>query len=151
MFALRRSVVSSAPRAFSTTARASMAKINIIGNLAGPPTVEATSTGHEIIKYSVASNSGPKDNRQTSWFNVAAFTEEGPRRDFLTSLEKGTMVYVEGDAKMTVYSDKETGKNRQALSITQRIHSTLISVPTSAADESNSGSIEVLKRPVLSE
>lgn len=89
MFALRRQLPAASARAFSTTARASMAKINIIGHLAGPPTVEPTSTGQDIIKYSVASNSGPKDNRHTSWFNVASFAEEGPRRDFLVSLEKG--------------------------------------------------------------
>jgi hypothetical protein len=90
MFALRRTVVPTlSSRAFSTTTRASMAKISIIGNLAGPPSLEATSTGHEIIKFSVASNTGNKDNRHTSWFNVASFVEEGPKRDFLTSLEKG--------------------------------------------------------------
>lgn len=86
----RPAAVAASSRLFSSTARAQLAKITIVGNLAGPPLVEATSTGNEIIKYSVASNSGPKDNRQTSWFNVAVFgADEGPRRDFLTGLEKG--------------------------------------------------------------
>lgn len=89
---LARRATAAAPslaRAFSASARRDIAKITLVGNLAASPEVRPTSTGREILEYSVASNSGPKDNRQTSWFKVAAFIEEGPRRDFLTSLPKG--------------------------------------------------------------
>lgn len=87
----RRSALASvsAARAFSTSSPRSIARLSIIGNLADTPEVVSTSSGREIIRYAVASNSGPRDNRQTSWFRVAAFTEEGPRRDFLLSLPKG--------------------------------------------------------------
>lgn len=78
----------SATRAFSTSAPRSVARISIIGNLADTPELQPTSSGREILKYAVASNSGPKDNRQTSWFRVTSFAE-GPRRDFLLSLPKG--------------------------------------------------------------
>lgn len=89
---LTRRATAAAPslaRAFSATARRDIAKITLVGNLAATPEVKATSTGREIVEYAVASNSGPRDNRTTSWFRVAAFIEEGPRRDFLTSLPKG--------------------------------------------------------------
>lgn len=76
-------------RAFSTTATRPVARITIVGHLADTPELQATSTGHEILKYAVASNTGPKDNRKTSWFRVASFEPEGPRRDFLRSLPKG--------------------------------------------------------------
>ncbi|KAK1462833.1 single-strand binding protein family [Colletotrichum melonis] len=119
--------MASAARAFSTTPSNNVARITIVGNLADAPEVVPTSTGREIIRYAVASNTGPKDNRQTSWFRVTSFEAEGPRRDFLQSLPKGTLVYVEGEAAMRAYQDAE-GKNRSSLSIIQR-------------------SIEVLKRP----
>lgn len=77
-----------AARAFSTSAPRSVARISIIGNLADTPEVIATNSGREILKYAVASNSGPKDNRQTSWFRVTSFAE-GPRKDYLMGLPKG--------------------------------------------------------------
>lgn len=91
--ALFRRASSAAPRIaaynFSTTSSRGVARITIVGNLADTPELQATSTGHEVLKYAVASNSGPKDNRQTSWFRVASFEAPGPRRDYLQSLPKG--------------------------------------------------------------
>ncbi|KAG7124570.1 Single-stranded DNA-binding protein RIM1 like [Verticillium longisporum] len=89
--------------------------------------MQAEDEGRRVLKYAVASNSGPKDNRQTSWFRVASFEQPGPRRDYLQSLPKGSLVFVEGDASMNTYQDAE-GKTRSSLSIIQR-------------------NIEVLKRP----
>ncbi|GKT88087.1 ssDNA binding protein [Colletotrichum tofieldiae] len=135
-------------RAFSTSPSHNVARITIVGNLADTPEIHPTSTGREILKYAVASNSGPKDNRQTSWFRVTSFEPEGPRRDFLQSLPKGTtpdlkqswkrsagmlmcgyrsLVFVEGDASMSTYQDAE-GKTRSSLNVVQR-------------------NIEVLRRP----
>ncbi|KAK8114838.1 Single-stranded DNA-binding protein RIM1 [Apiospora kogelbergensis] len=119
-------------RAFSASAVRPRAKITIIGNLAATPEVRPTSTGREIIEYAVASNSGPKDKRVTSWFRVASFEPEGPRRDFLTSLPKGAMVYVEGNCVMNTYEDAETGKSRSSLNVYQT-------------------DIEVLRRPAPTE
>ncbi|KAI1143770.1 nucleic acid-binding protein [Hypoxylon sp. FL0543] len=124
-------VAPSLSRAFSASARRDIAKITLVGNLAATPEVKATSTGREVVEYAVASNSGRGENRHTSWFRVAAFIEEGPRRDFLTSLPKGSTVYVEGDAIMNTYNDAE-GKPRSALNLYQR-------------------NIEVLRRPTPTE
>ncbi|KAI1337946.1 nucleic acid-binding protein [Xylariaceae sp. FL0016] len=106
-------------RSFSASARRDIAKMTIVGNLAATPEIKATSTGREILEYAVASNSGPRDKQTTSWFKVASFIEEGPRRDYLASLPKGTTVYVEGDAVMNSYEDAE-GQKRSSLSIYQR-------------------------------
>jgi tRNA uridine 5-carboxymethylaminomethyl modification enzyme len=76
-------------RAFSSTASRPVARITIIGNLADSPELRASSTGRDYLRYAVASNSGPADNRKTSWFNVSCFVEEGPRRAFFQSLPKG--------------------------------------------------------------
>jgi hypothetical protein len=90
-FLFRRSATASAgaARAFSTSSPRSIARISIIGNLADTPELHATSSGREILRYAVASNTGPRDNRQTSWFRVTSFADAGPRRDFLLSLPKG--------------------------------------------------------------
>jgi tRNA uridine 5-carboxymethylaminomethyl modification enzyme len=78
-----------AARSFSSTASRPVARITIVGNLADSPELRASSTGREYLRYAVASNSGPADNRKTSWFNVSCFVEEGARRDFFLSLPKG--------------------------------------------------------------
>ncbi|OKL57580.1 hypothetical protein UA08_07018 [Talaromyces atroroseus] len=114
-------------RSFSSSPAHSVARIIITGRLAAEPEISATSTGQDVIKYAVGTSYGPKDNRQTSWFRVASFQPEGPGRDYLLNLPKGTLVYVEGDASMRVYDDAE-GKKTSNLSIVQR-------------------TLEVLKRP----
>jgi hypothetical protein len=88
--ALRRAAVAPAftARAFSTTSARPLAKITIIGNLADTPEVHPTSTGREVVRYAVASNSGSRENRKTSWFKVTSFAE-GPSRDYLMNLPKG--------------------------------------------------------------
>ncbi|KAI1500373.1 hypothetical protein F5X99DRAFT_386302 [Biscogniauxia marginata] len=115
-------------RAFSASPRRDVAKITLVGNLAAPPEMKSTATGLELVEYSLAHSHGPKDNRQTSWFRVTAFAEEGPRRDFLTSLPKGATVYVEGTAIMAQYNDAE-GKPRSILRITQK-HLEVLKRPT---------------------
>ncbi|KAL6833383.1 hypothetical protein J3E69DRAFT_139434 [Trichoderma sp. SZMC 28015] len=134
-FLMRRATVATAgaARAFSTTSPRSVARITIIGHLADSPEGMTAGSGEslkEYVRYTVASNSGPKDARQTSWFRVTGFVD-GPRRDFIMGLPKGSMVYVEGDASINTYTDSN-GQNRQGLSIIQR-------------------NIEVLKRPSLPE
>jgi hypothetical protein len=63
--------------------------MTIIGRLADTPELQATSTGQEILRYAVGTNSGPRDNQKTSWFRVTSFVPEGPQRDFIASLDKG--------------------------------------------------------------
>ncbi|KAF3400385.1 hypothetical protein DPV78_005977 [Talaromyces pinophilus] len=121
-----RAAVASA-RSFSTSPSHSIARIIVTGRLAAEPEIQATSTGQDVVKYVVGTSYGPKDNRQTSWFRIASFQPEGPSRDHLLSLQKGTLVYVEGDASVRVYEDAE-GKKQSSLNIVQR-------------------TLEVLKRP----
>ncbi|CAG7557681.1 uncharacterized protein FIESC28_07367 [Fusarium coffeatum] len=118
--ALRRAAVAPAftARAFSTTSARPLAKITIIGNLADTPEVHPTSTGREVVRYAVASNSGSRENRKTSWFKVTSFAE-GPSRDYLMNLPKGATVYVEGDASLHPYTDAN-GQNRTSFSVVQR-------------------------------
>ena len=89
--ARRAAAAPAACRAFSTSSPRSLARITLVGNLGDSPELQPTSTGHEVVKYSIASSSGPKDNRHTSWFRVTKFIPEGneKQRDFLLSIPKG--------------------------------------------------------------
>ncbi|KAF5026058.1 hypothetical protein F66182_1850 [Fusarium sp. NRRL 66182] len=108
----------SAVRAFSTTTPRPLARITILGNLADSPELHSTSTGREIVRYAIASNSGRGENRKTSWFRVTSFAE-GPSRDYLLNVPKGATVYVEADASNNSYTDAN-GQNRTSMSIIQR-------------------------------
>ncbi|KAE9961185.1 hypothetical protein BLS_003387 [Venturia inaequalis] len=113
-------------RAFSTTSRSAYAKIQVIGRLAAQPELVDTSTGNTMVRYTVASDFGPKDNKQTSWWKVANFQPEGAARDFVLGLPKGTLIHLDAEAQLGTYDDE--GKIRQRLNLVQR-------------------SIEVLARP----
>ncbi|QSZ30508.1 hypothetical protein DSL72_000062 [Monilinia vaccinii-corymbosi] len=137
MFALRRSIPLTFSRNFSSTRRNSLAKLTLIGRLADKPEVTATSQGQEIMKYAVGTSSGKGENQKTSWFRVVSFMPEGPQRDFISSLEKGTMVFVEAEASMNTYQDAE-GKNRVGLNaVQQRIEVLQYNRPQESGEESS--------------
>jgi len=120
MFALRRNIPSTLSRNFSTSARNNtFAKLTLVGRLADKPEITATSQGQEIMKYAIGTSTGRGENQRTSWFRVVSFMPEGPQRDFISSLDKGTLVYVEAEATMNNYQDGE-GKNRSAMSAIQQ-------------------------------
>ncbi|KAL8664027.1 MAG: hypothetical protein Q9168_007991 [Polycauliona sp. 1 TL-2023] len=106
-------------RPFSTTPRAALAKISILGRLAAEPELTPTSSGQDIIKYAIGTTSGPRENRQTNWWKVTSFTPEGPSRDNFLGLGKGSLLYVEGQCTMNKFQDKD-GNQQSAMSIVQR-------------------------------
>ncbi|EKG15841.1 Inorganic polyphosphate/ATP-NAD kinase predicted [Macrophomina phaseolina MS6] len=118
MNALRTSAFAAGRRAFSTTPRAQLAKMTIIGRLGAEPELVNTSTGKEMVRYVLATNSGRRENNETSWFQVVSF-DEGPRKDFLLNLPKGTLMHLEADAKMNTFETAE-GQRASRLSLIQR-------------------------------
>ncbi|KAF2434738.1 ssDNA binding protein [Tothia fuscella] len=116
---LYRPVFAGASHSFSSTSRASFAKMQVIGRLAAAPELVNTSTGKDLVKYSVASSYGPKDNEKTSWWRVVNFQPAGPQRDYVLGLEKGTLVHLDADAQLQSYTDAD-GKNRSGLNLIQR-------------------------------
>ena len=91
---MRRSAVSApsaiTKRTFTTTKPSQLARLTLVGRLGTDPELQQTSNGGSIVKYSVGTSYGPRDNRQTSWFRVAAFPAEGSaHKDYLMGLSKG--------------------------------------------------------------
>ncbi|KAJ9631866.1 ssDNA-binding protein, mitochondrial [Taxawa tesnikishii (nom. ined.)] len=124
MFALRSLPRSgtSAARAFSTSPAHSLARMQIIGRLADQPELTATSTGREMIRYSLGVSTGPRDesgNRATSWFKVASFMDAGGSRDVLLSMPKGSLMYLDADARMDTFTTDD-GRNVSRLNLIQR-------------------------------
>ncbi|KAF3923699.1 hypothetical protein ABW20_dc0102739 [Dactylellina cionopaga] len=102
-------------RLFSTTtSRADLARVQVIGNIGTEPEISQTSAGSPMIKYSVASNLGSADKKTTQWHRVVAFNEPNPDR-----LAKGSRVFLEGDLRISTY-DGEDGKKLTSVSIIQR-------------------------------
>ncbi|OQE23691.1 hypothetical protein PENSTE_c008G02801 [Penicillium steckii] len=124
-----------ASRPFSSSAARSVARMIITGRLGSEPELQATSTGQEIIRYSIGTSTGSRDKQQTSWFRVASFLPEGPQRDYILGLPKGSLVYLEGDASLRSYEDQD-GRKQTNLSIVQR-HLDVLKRGTANTDESH--------------
>lgn len=75
-------------RAFSTSSPRAIARAMVTGRLASEPQLLSTSSGREVIKYTIASDYGPMDRRQASFFRVASFAAS-PQKEFLLNLQKG--------------------------------------------------------------
>lgn len=76
-------------RTFTTSSPRAVSKMILTGRLGAEPELQATSTGQEIVRYSVGCSHGRQADRRTSWFRVASFQTEGNQRDFLLGLQKG--------------------------------------------------------------
>ncbi|KAK2749826.1 ssDNA-binding protein, mitochondrial [Myotisia sp. PD_48] len=130
------------PRAFSTTAARDFARLTVVGRLAGAPELITASSGREYVKYSIATNHGPRDNQQTSWFRISNFAPDSPSRTHLLGLQKGSLMLVEGDASLKTYEDGE-GRKITSLNVNQRSYQVLqkpSSSDTESSTEPSSGS-----------
>lgn len=87
--AMRMANAPQAARAFSSSPANSIARLTLTGRLGAEPELHATSSGQEIVKYTVATSHGNRENRQTSWWRVTNFVPEGSQRDFVLGLQKG--------------------------------------------------------------
>ncbi|KAF2638982.1 hypothetical protein P280DRAFT_430562 [Massarina eburnea CBS 473.64] len=102
-------------RAFSTTPRAALARMSIVGRLGSAPEEINVANDRTLVRYVLGSSIGKGEDRRTSWFRVASFTV-GPQRDFLLSLPKGSLLYVDADARMDTFTDND-GNKRSNLSL----------------------------------
>lgn len=127
----------SGARSFSSSPSHSVARITITGRLAAPPELQATSTGRDVVQYVVGTSHGPRKNRQTSWFRVSSFLSDSPQRNYVLSLPKGTLVYVEGNATMQTWEDAE-GKRQTSLNIVQKSLEVLHRPTTASPEEAPS-------------
>jgi single-stranded DNA-binding protein len=102
-------------RAFSTTPRAALARMSIVGRLGVAPEEVTISDDRTLVRYVIGSNYGKGDDQKTSWFRVASFVQ-GAQKDYFMSVPKGSLLYIDADARMDTYTDGE-GNKRSNLSL----------------------------------
>jgi len=105
---------STTSRTFSTSPRASLARMQLIGRLAAQPELTPTSTGRDIVRYAVGTTHRTSRGEETSWFRVASFVDEGARRDLILGLPKGYVwrhfFYCHGFGVTGVANEHEHGR-----------------------------------------
>ncbi|KAJ4303163.1 ssDNA-binding protein, mitochondrial [Kalmusia sp. IMI 367209] len=129
-----------ATRAFSTTPRASLARMSIVGRLGVAPEEVTVSNERTLVRYVIGSSFGKGENQKTSWFRVASFVE-GKQKDFLMSLPKGSLLYVDADARMESYTDAE-GSKRSNLSLIARNFEVISKPRTEEVDVNDEGVVQ---------
>ncbi|ORY16099.1 ssDNA binding protein-like protein, partial [Clohesyomyces aquaticus] len=105
-------------RAFSSTSRAALARMSVVGRLGVSPEEVTTANDKSLVRFVIGSSYGKGEDRKTSWFKVASFVQ-GNQKEYLLSLPKGSLIYVDADARMESYTDAE-GAKRSNLSLIAR-------------------------------
>jgi single-strand DNA-binding protein len=82
----------------------------IIGNIGADPEVRNTKTGKKVCSFSVASETGWGDNKETQWHKVITFDEKLIDNVIEKYATKGTKVFLQGELKYRNWEDKEGKK-----------------------------------------
>lgn len=76
-------------------------KVILIGRSSNKPSFKESPNGVKYCAFSIATNSGYGDKKQTDWHDITAF---GKLAEVCSQyIEKGTMVYVEGRIQYSTY------------------------------------------------
>jgi single-strand DNA-binding protein len=88
---------------------ASMAKIQIIGNVGRAPEMKMTPTGKAVCEFSVAvnrvSNSGGQRSEQTDWYRVSCWGRQAEIAQ--QYVQKGMQIFVDGRFSARTYTNKD--------------------------------------------
>lgn len=84
-------------------------KVILIGRSSNKPSLKESQNGVKYCAFSIATNSGYGDKKQTDWHDITAF---GKLAEVCSQyIEKGTMVYVEGRIQYSTY-EKDGQKHK---------------------------------------
>lgn len=95
-----------------------MNKVIAIGRLGREPELSYTANGKAVTKFSVATDIGYGDNKQTEWLNVV--TWERLAESCAQYLAKGSQVYLEGELRTHSWDDKKSGEKKYRTEVTAR-------------------------------
>jgi single-strand DNA-binding protein len=88
---------------------ASMAKIQIIGNVGRDPEMRMTPQGRPVCDFSVAvnrvSNAGGERQEQTDWYRVSCWGKQAETAQQI--VQKGQQIYVDGRFSPRTYTNKD--------------------------------------------
>lgn len=97
---------------------ASMAKIQIIGNVGRDPELRMTPNGRPVCDFSVAVNrvqtAGGERNEQTDWYRISCWGKQAETAQQV--IQKGQQIFVDGRFTPREWTTKE-GEKRMSLDI----------------------------------
>lgn len=86
-----------------------------MGNITKDPEFRVTPQGISICTFTIAINRKYKDVEEVTFVEITSF---GDNADRITQwFDKGRPIHVEGRLKLDQWQDKNTGQNRQKLSV----------------------------------
>ncbi|KAF1933508.1 uncharacterized protein M421DRAFT_415849 [Didymella exigua CBS 183.55] len=109
--------------------------MTVVGRLGVAPEEVTISGDRTLVRYVIGSSFGKGEEKKTSWFRVASFVQ-GAQKDFLMNVPKGSLLYVDADARMEVFTDAE-GNKRSNLSLVARNFDVLSRARTEEGAETN--------------
>lgn len=92
--------------------------MTVVGRLGVAPEEVTISGDRTLVRYVVGTSYGKGEEKKTSWFRIASFVQ-GAQKDFLMNVPKGSLLYVDADARMETYLDSE-GNKKSNLSLVAR-------------------------------
>lgn len=95
-----------------------MNSCTIYGRLGQDAVLSSTSSGTQMLKFSVANNTGFGDNQKTNWFKCVLWGKRG--ESLAQYMKKGTAVVVTGEVTLNTWQGKDDGVERSELSINVR-------------------------------
>jgi single-strand DNA-binding protein len=114
-----------------------IANATITGNLTGEIELRALPSGADVARLRVASNtrrrSGEEWVDKTNYYTVEVFG--GQARNCAQYLHKGSRVAVEGELDWREWTDKDSGKRREAVTVKARNVVFLDTRPKTGADQ----------------
>jgi single-strand DNA-binding protein len=114
-----------------------IANATVTGNLTGDIELRALPSGADVARLRVASNtrrrSGEEWVDKTNYYTVEVFG--GQARNCAQYLHKGSRVAVEGELDWREWTDKDSGKRREAVTIKARNVVFLDTRPKTGADQ----------------
>ena len=84
-------------------------KTVLIGCLGGSPESKTFPSGKKLTKFSLATNYGYGEKKETEWHNIKLWGEKGEM------LHKGDRVLLEGRIRYTSWDNKEGGKSYKTI------------------------------------
>ncbi|EMD67731.1 hypothetical protein GGP41_007610 [Bipolaris sorokiniana] len=127
-------------RSFSSTRPSQVARMTVVGRLGVAPEEVTISGDRTLVRYVVGTSYGKGEEKKTSWFRIASFVQ-GAQKDFLMNVPKGSLLYVDADARMETYLDSE-GNKKSNLSLVARNFDVLSRARSDEPDTNDEGLIQ---------
>lgn len=113
----------------------SINQVILMGRLTRDPEQRSTTTGKNIVSFSIAVDRGGQDD-STDYFDINAWEKLGDL--VMQYLTKGRRVLVQGRLRQDSWDDKETGKKRSRIDVTAS-DVTFLDGPSDSSGSSSAG------------